>query len=116
MLRFSINDGFIKNAEIKGSTSEIVTDFMTMIHVVYDFMLEENEREAECFKDCIINNIKVAFMDSDEIDEECERIESKSRKKVEKSIANAIDEIKELDEGDIDGLVDILKKTLEGMK
>lgn len=65
MIEAKIDKGNI-SIECSGNLSELTADVLTLINTIYD-QLPYDEAKQD-FKDCIINNIKFAFMNDNELD------------------------------------------------
>lgn len=57
------------NVQIGGTLINLSAEMIMAINGVYESIGEVNSGASEVFKDLMINNIEVAFMDSDELKE-----------------------------------------------
>lgn len=70
-MKIEIGEGK-ESIKLKGSSADITSDVIYLVHRVYELLRENDEWAGEMFKDCITSSIDLAFTTTpEELSEAC---------------------------------------------
>ena len=83
--------------ECSGPLHEIGADILTLIHLTYDGINEQNEKAGEEFKKMILENVSMSFESDESISEKMEELKKRTSEKGKSDLASDLaDALKEL--------------------
>lgn len=94
MIKYENKKG-VTSIECGGPLHEIGADILTLVHIVYDSIGEQNEKAAETFKNMMTEHISLAFKPEDEMSAAIEKLKEE-RKQCEDAKSDLADALKGL--------------------